>query len=166
MPPARTSRRATAPDATQRQGGDPGSFGPGQETHNGPTALPTWPHCHTDSRRSVMIVDHLRLDSPTQFRALQRGRFPAPADTDLNKVFAHPDVNGDDQLSAEEFIRAIIEFWTSSDPDAPGDWCMGHPTLWVAPAWVSPSLTCNNDRRDDRIRTCDPWTPSHILTIR
>ncbi|MBV9010519.1 MAG: hypothetical protein JO272_00480 [Pseudonocardiales bacterium] len=37
------------------------------------------------------------------------------------------DADGDGQLSAEEFTRAAIEFWSSTDPDAPGNWWMGPP---------------------------------------
>ncbi|MFD4156945.1 hypothetical protein ACFWR4_29895 [Streptomyces hydrogenans] len=41
--------------------------------------------------------------------------------------FDHLDTDGDGSLSAEEFVRALTEFWSSTDPDAPGNWWMGRP---------------------------------------
>jgi Ca2+-binding EF-hand superfamily protein len=66
--------------------------------------------------------------SPTEFLAFQRGHFPGLTEADANEAFAHLDTDGDGLLSAEEFARAIIEFWSSADPDAPGNWWMGRPT--------------------------------------
>lgn len=77
---------------------------------------------------TIADTDHDGWVSPAEFSAFQRGHFPGLADTDLNEAFAHLDADGDGYLSAGEFIRAIIEFWSSSDPDAPGNWWMGRPT--------------------------------------
>ncbi len=44
------------------------------------------------------------------------------------EAFSHLDGDGDGLLSAEEFTRAVIEFWSSTDPNAPGNWLMGRPT--------------------------------------
>ena len=49
-------------------------------------------------------------------------------EADAHEAFVHLDTDGDGLLSAEEFIRATIEFWSSTDPDAPGNWWMGRPT--------------------------------------
>ncbi|MFD0329883.1 hypothetical protein ACFQZC_21005 [Streptacidiphilus monticola] len=46
-----------------------------------------------------------------------------------DEAFAHLDTDGDGRLSAEEFVTAIIEFWTSRDPDAPGNWWTGKPVF-------------------------------------
>ena len=37
------------------------------------------------------------------------------------------DLDGDGTLSADEFTNAIIEYWTSRDPEAPGNWWTGKP---------------------------------------
>ncbi|MBV9140846.1 MAG: hypothetical protein JO115_08000 [Pseudonocardiales bacterium] len=54
--------------------------------------------------------------------------FPGLTEAEANEAFAHLDTDGDGLLSAEEFIRATIEYWSSTDPDAPGNWWMGRPT--------------------------------------
>ena len=37
------------------------------------------------------------------------------------------DADGDGYLPDEEFTRAIVEYWSSADPEAPGNWWMGRP---------------------------------------
>ncbi|MBM7773982.1 Ca2+-binding EF-hand superfamily protein [Actinokineospora baliensis] len=66
--------------------------------------------------------------SPREFLAFQRGHFPNLSEADANAAFTHLDTNGDGTLSTEEFVRATIEYWTSSDPAAPGNWWLGDPT--------------------------------------
>jgi hypothetical protein len=65
--------------------------------------------------------------SPAEFLAFQRGHFPGLTDVELAEAFEHLDADGDGYLSAEEFTRAGVEFWSSPDPDAPGNWWMGRP---------------------------------------
>ncbi|WP_026412808.1 EF-hand domain-containing protein [Actinomadura oligospora] len=65
--------------------------------------------------------------SPAEFLAFQRGHFPGLTDSDAAEAFQHLDTDGDGLLSPAEFIRAVIEFWSSTDPDAPGNWWMGRP---------------------------------------
>jgi Ca2+-binding EF-hand superfamily protein len=74
---------------------------------------------------AIADTDHDGQVNPAEFSAFQRGHFPGLTDTDLNEAFAHLDSDGDGYLSAEEFIRVVIEFWSSSDPDAPGNWWLG-----------------------------------------
>ncbi|MBN6040298.1 EF-hand domain-containing protein [Amycolatopsis sp. 195334CR] len=64
---------------------------------------------------------------PAEFAAFQRGHFPHLTDADLAEAFTHLDTDGDGHLSGEEFTRAVVEYWTSADPDAPGNWWMGKP---------------------------------------
>ncbi|MFC9896737.1 EF-hand domain-containing protein [Nocardia sp. NPDC127579] len=66
---------------------------------------------------------------PAEFLAFQRGHFPGLSDAEGAEAFAHLDTDGDGRLSAAEFIRAIIEYWSSADPDAPGNWWMGRPVF-------------------------------------
>jgi Ca2+-binding EF-hand superfamily protein len=65
---------------------------------------------------------------PAEFLAFQRGHFPDLTDAEADEAFSHLDADSDGRLSAEEFTRAIIEFWSSTDPNAPGNWWMGRPT--------------------------------------
>lgn len=74
---------------------------------------------------AIADTDHDGQVGPAEFGAFQRGHFPGLTDSDLTEAFAHLDVDGDGYLSAEEFVRTTIEFWSSSDPDAPGNWWMG-----------------------------------------
>ncbi|RLK61893.1 EF-hand domain-containing protein [Actinokineospora cianjurensis] len=65
--------------------------------------------------------------SPREFLAFQRGHFPNLSAADAAAAFAHLDTDGDGTLSTGEFINATIEYWTSPDPDAPGNWWLGDP---------------------------------------
>jgi Ca2+-binding EF-hand superfamily protein len=76
---------------------------------------------------AIADADHDGQVSFAEFYAFQRGNFPSLTETDASEAFSHLDVDGDGLLSAEEFTRAIIEFWSSTDPDAPGNWWMGRP---------------------------------------
>jgi Ca2+-binding EF-hand superfamily protein len=62
-----------------------------------------------------------------EFFLFQRGHFPALSRADADEAFRHLDRDGDGSLSAEEFVDAIIEYWTSRDPAAPGNWWTGRP---------------------------------------
>ena len=70
-------------------------------------------------------IDADGVVSPEEFLAFQRGHFPNLSEEAAATAFAQLDTDGDGHLSAEEFLRAVIEYWTSSDPDAPGNWWMG-----------------------------------------
>jgi Ca2+-binding EF-hand superfamily protein len=65
--------------------------------------------------------------SRAEFGYFQRGHFPGIGDAELTEAFSHLDADGDGYLASEEFITAIIEYWTSSDPSAPGNWWTGRP---------------------------------------
>lgn len=66
--------------------------------------------------------------SPREFLAFQHGHFPGMTEAAATTAFTHLDTDGDGHLSAEEFINAVIEYWTSSNPDAPANWWLGDPT--------------------------------------
>jgi Ca2+-binding EF-hand superfamily protein len=70
-----------------------------------------------------------RSVDPDEFFAFQLGHFPRLTRESADEAFAHLDTDGDGRLSAEEFVTAIIEFWTSRDPDAPGNWWTGKPVF-------------------------------------
>jgi Ca2+-binding EF-hand superfamily protein len=79
---------------------------------------------------AIADTDHDGQVSPAEFFVFQRGHFPNLTETDANEAFSHLDADGNGLLSAEEFTQAIIEFWSSTDPNAPGNWWMGRPTTY------------------------------------
>lgn len=62
-----------------------------------------------------------------EFFVFQRGHFAGLSRDDSDEAFRHLDTDGDGVLSAAEFTSAIVEFWTSRAPDAPGNWWTGKP---------------------------------------
>ena len=78
--------------------------------------------------------------SPAEFLAFQRGHFPELTEESAAEAFGHLDTDGDGTLSPAEFTDAVIEFWTSADPEAPGNWWMGRPAFLPsdAPAPTTP----------------------------
>ncbi|KAA2265371.1 EF-hand domain-containing protein [Solihabitans fulvus] len=64
----------------------------------------------------------------TEFRTFQRPLFPDLTDEAINEAFAHLDTNANGYLTTREFVDGLVEFWTSTDPAAPGNWWMGRPT--------------------------------------
>ncbi|XVV00597.1 EF-hand domain-containing protein [Actinosynnema sp. CA-248983] len=63
--------------------------------------------------------------TPAEFLTFQHGHFPGLPQQDAEIAFAHLDTDGDGYLSPDEFVRATIDYWTSTDPDAPGNWWIG-----------------------------------------
>ncbi|MGV9674871.1 EF-hand domain-containing protein [Nocardia sp. NPDC003482] len=66
---------------------------------------------------------------PAEFLAFQRGHFPNLSEAEIHEAFTHLDTDGDGRLSPEEFRRAVIDYWSNPDPDAPGNWWMGRPNF-------------------------------------
>lgn len=83
-----------------------------------------------------VLADHHRdgrVDRD-EFWAFQHGHFPELTRAALDEGFDHLDADHDGYLSREQFTDAIVEYWTSSDPEAPGNWWLGHPVyLRVTP---------------------------------
>jgi len=63
----------------------------------------------------------------SEFWAFQHGHFPDLGRADLAEAFAHLDEDRDGFLSREQFTTGIVEYWTSRDPAAPGNWWLGRP---------------------------------------
>ncbi|MFC8173970.1 EF-hand domain-containing protein [Streptomyces sp. NPDC057242] len=78
----------------------------------------------------IADIDQDGRIGPAEFLAFQRGHFPGLTEESAAEAFHRLDTDGDGALSPTEFTRAVVEFWTSSDPDAAGNWWMGRP---VAP---------------------------------
>jgi hypothetical protein len=62
-----------------------------------------------------------------EFWAFQHGHFPDLGRDDLAEAFAHLDEDGDGYLSREQFVNGLVQYWTSRDPQAPGNWWLGRP---------------------------------------
>ena len=67
-----------------------------------------------------------------EFFHFQRGHFAGFSREQAAEAFAKLDRDGDGCLDAGEFVTAIVEFWTSSDPAAPGNWWAGEPRFGEA----------------------------------
>ncbi|MFD6372752.1 EF-hand domain-containing protein [Streptomyces roseolus] len=75
----------------------------------------------------IADIDQDGRVSPAEFLAFQRGHFPGFTEEDAAEAFRHLDTDGDGTLSPAEFTSAVVEFWTSPDPEAAGNWWMGQP---------------------------------------
>lgn len=64
--------------------------------------------------------DSLSLE---EFHVLSKALEISPADTEAG--FRKFDVNGDGELSEEEFLEVARQFYASEDPDVPGNWLYG-----------------------------------------
>ncbi|MED7949458.1 MULTISPECIES: EF-hand domain-containing protein [unclassified Streptomyces] len=77
---------------------------------------------------AVADVDGSGTVDAGEFFVFQRGHFSALSRDDADEAFRRLDLDGDGRLSAAEFVSGIVEFWTSRDPDAPGNWWAGKPS--------------------------------------
>lgn len=62
-----------------------------------------------------------------EFWAFQHGHFPELTRAVLSEAFDYLDTDRDGYLSRAQFTTSIVEYWTSRDPDAPGNWWLGRP---------------------------------------
>lgn len=63
----------------------------------------------------------------SEFWAFQHGHFPELTRATLDEAFDHLDTDHDGYLFRKQFTSVVVEYWTSSDPDAPGNWWLGRP---------------------------------------
>ncbi|MEU9851965.1 EF-hand domain-containing protein [Streptomyces sp. NPDC047974] len=75
----------------------------------------------------IADIDQDGRVGPAEFLAFQRGHFPGFTEEEAAEAFRHLDIDGDGTLSPAEFTDAVVEFWTSPDPEAAGNWWMGRP---------------------------------------
>lgn len=66
-----------------------------------------------------------------EFAAFQRAMGTSPGNSRI--AFEKMDRNNDGSLSVEEMLQAHREFYTSPDPDAPGNWLYGD--VWAHNFW-------------------------------
>jgi Ca2+-binding EF-hand superfamily protein len=92
-----------------------------------PTAAAATVGALADAFLEIADTDDNNQVGPAEFLVFQRGHFRGFTEAEAAEAFTHLDVDGDGWLSAQEFRQAIIEFWSSDSPDAPGNWWMGRP---------------------------------------
>ncbi|MFF9194320.1 EF-hand domain-containing protein [Streptomyces sp. NPDC014779] len=62
-----------------------------------------------------------------EYTAFIRGHAPGLSETEVHEAFRHLDRDGDGTLTRAEVRTAVIEYFTSPDPNAPGNWYFGTP---------------------------------------
>ncbi|MFC4906974.1 EF-hand domain-containing protein [Actinomadura gamaensis] len=62
-----------------------------------------------------------------EYATFLRGHNPDIADQDIADAFAHLDGDADGRLTTTEFTNAVVDYWSSASPDAPGNWWLGRP---------------------------------------
>jgi hypothetical protein len=87
-----------------------------------------------------------------EFWAFQHGHFPELTRAVLSEAFDHLDTDRDGYLSRIQFTSSIVEFWTSRDLDAPGNWWLGRPAYLS----LDPGAGAAGDRADVRNRPSQP----------
>lgn len=75
----------------------------------------------------IADVDRDGVINPLEYAAFLKGFMPRLPERDVEEAFAHLDRSHDGTITHEELRSACIEYWTSSDPDAPGNWWLGKP---------------------------------------
>lgn len=65
--------------------------------------------------------------SVAEYTAFVQGHAPGLADAEVREAFGHLDRDGDGHLTRTELRQTVIEYFTSADPDAPGNWYFGTP---------------------------------------
>ena len=89
-----------------------------------------------DKYFEVTDLDGNGVLDPREYEVFLTSLFPAIAQRDIEEAFDYLDRNRDGVLSRAEFSRAVIEYWTSSDPDAVGNWALGTPIYLRRPAFA------------------------------
>ncbi|MGX2996439.1 EF-hand domain-containing protein [Streptomyces sp. JNUCC 64] len=74
---------------------------------------------------TVADADGDGVVTPDEYYCFLRGHFPRATREVVDDAFRHLDRDGDGVLSREEFVSAVVEYWSSRDPGAPGNWLMG-----------------------------------------
>ncbi len=62
-----------------------------------------------------------------EYTAFIRGQAPGLSPEEVGEAFGHLDRDGDGRLTRAELRAAVIEYFTSPDPAAPGNWYFGSP---------------------------------------
>ncbi|NUT99760.1 MAG: EF-hand domain-containing protein [Saccharothrix sp.] len=75
----------------------------------------------------VADTDHDGRIGFPEYLAFLRGHQPDVPQDEVAEAFTHLDRDGDGSVERAEVATAIVEYWTSADPAAPGNWFYGRP---------------------------------------
>jgi hypothetical protein len=84
----------------------------------------------------VTDLDRNGVLDQREYEVFLVSHFPDIERRDIEEAFDYLDRNRDGVLSRAEFSRAIVEYWTSADPDALGNWALGTPIYLRRPAFA------------------------------
>ncbi|WP_394436502.1 EF-hand domain-containing protein [Streptomyces sp. SGAir0957] len=80
--------------------------------------------------RSVLSVADLEGTgeiAPDAYRAFVLGQTPRLPREEIEESFRRIDRDGNGVISKDELKQAVVEYFTSDDPEAPGNWLFGRP---------------------------------------
>ncbi len=60
-----------------------------------------------------------------EYLAFVQAHAPDVSEAEGIEAFSHLDLDNDGHITRDELVRAIVEFWTSDNPNAVGNWYMG-----------------------------------------
>ncbi|MGW6059071.1 EF-hand domain-containing protein [Streptomyces sp. NPDC055189] len=80
-----------------------------------------------DSLMSIVDINDTGEITPDAYRAYVLGQSPSVARDEVDESFQRIDRNANGVISRGELKQAVVEFFTSSDPGAPGNWLFGAP---------------------------------------
>ncbi|MEU6764877.1 EF-hand domain-containing protein [Streptomyces sp. NPDC046853] len=82
-----------------------------------------------DSLMSIADIDGTGELTPDAYRAYVLGQSPSLASDKVDESFRRVDRDGNGVISKAELKQAVVEYFTSSDPGAPGNWLFGPPPV-------------------------------------
>ncbi|MFC0038094.1 EF-hand domain-containing protein [Actinomadura rayongensis] len=62
-----------------------------------------------------------------EYTAFIHGHAPGLPDEQITAAFARLDLDGDGAIDHAELTRCVLDYYTGTDPDAPGNWMFGPP---------------------------------------
>ncbi|MGV9316651.1 EF-hand domain-containing protein [Streptomyces sp. NPDC003691] len=74
---------------------------------------------------AIADTDGNGVVDPDEYFDFLRGHFPGVPREAADIAFRYLDRDGDGALSPDEFVSAAVEFWSSRDPQARGNWWLG-----------------------------------------
>ncbi|POM25281.1 Calerythrin [Actinomadura rubteroloni] len=67
----------------------------------------------------------------TEYTAFIHGHAPGLPDDQIAAAFARLDLDGDGAIDHGELTRCVLDYYTGTDPDAPGNWLFGPPPAYA-----------------------------------
>lgn len=83
--------------------------------------------------------------SPSEYRMLLQAAFNVPLEESA-RAYRKLDLDGSGFLEHHEIHQAVVDYFTSEDPDVPGNWLLGRPT------WIAPDTAETSDQKLEHLR--------------